>query len=91
MSEKIIIREVSQGTLTLTKPPSLAGVLQLFLNFDSLRQKCFRTGAEDVCPRSVKIVCLYAFFVCDWYWVVLMWRYEVSQAKHAKGFQFSMS
>lgn len=54
----------------------IAGVLQVFVNFDGLRRKIF--GTDWDCPRGIKIICMYAFFVCDWYWVVLMYAYRAT-------------
>mmetsp|Transcript_12999 Transcript_12999/g.25495 ORF Transcript_12999/g.25495 Transcript_12999/m.25495 type:complete len:212 (+) Transcript_12999:167-802(+) len=48
----------------------IAGTLQVFINFDGLRQRIFRSDWQA--PRGLKILCMYIFFVCDWYWVVLM-------------------
>merc|ERR1711924_496498 len=48
-----------------------AGVLQVFINFDGLRRWFF--PSDWATPRGIKIICLYAFFVCDWYWVVIMY------------------
>ena len=52
----------------------IAGVLQAFINFDGLRKKVFPSDVPA--PRGIKIICLYAFFVCDWFWVVLMVVYR---------------
>merc|ERR1711997_1221345 len=55
----------------------IAGVLQLFINFDNLRQQFFPNTNENVIlPKSIKLVCMYVFFICDWYWVVLMVFYR---------------
>ena len=55
----------------------LTGILQLFINFDSLRQRVFPKSNDNVIlPQSMKKICLYIFFVCDWYWVVLMYFYD---------------
>eukprot|EP01063_Lacrimia_lanifica_P037893 TRINITY_DN792_c0_g1_i1.p2 TRINITY_DN792_c0_g1~~TRINITY_DN792_c0_g1_i1.p2 ORF type:complete len:192 (+),score=56.96 TRINITY_DN792_c0_g1_i1:48-623(+) len=54
----------------------IAGTLQIFINFDGLRRRVF-PGDWD-CPRGVKVACMYAFFVCDWYWVVLMWAFRAT-------------
>ena len=51
----------------------IAGILQLFINFDNIRQKVFpNTNGDIILPKSIKLVCMYVFFVCDWYWVILM-------------------
>lgn len=42
----------------------------MFINFDGLRKKVFSQDWD--CPRGIKIACMYSFFICDWYWVVLM-------------------
>ena len=52
----------------------IAGVLQVFINFDDFRRLFF--GRDADCPRGIKKACMYAFFVCDWYWVVLMIYYR---------------
>ena len=52
----------------------IAGVLQVFINFDGLRKQIFENDWN--CPRGLKKACMYIFFVCDWYWVVLMWFYR---------------
>lgn len=52
----------------------IAGILQAFINFDGLRKRFFPSDVPA--PRGIKIVCLYAFFVCDWFWVVLMIVYR---------------
>ena len=53
------------------------GILQLFINFDSLRQRFFPKSNDNVIlPQSIKKICLYIFFICDWYWVVLMYFYN---------------
>jgi len=54
----------------------IAGVLQAFINFDKLRLKFFPDDGLLYIPRGLKIVCMYSFFVCDWYWVVLMYFYR---------------
>lgn len=55
----------------------IAGVLQLFINFDGLRQVMFpASNNHQVLPRSIKLICMYVFFLCDWYWVVLMTYYQ---------------
>mmetsp|Transcript_9444 Transcript_9444/g.30826 ORF Transcript_9444/g.30826 Transcript_9444/m.30826 type:complete len:136 (+) Transcript_9444:825-1232(+) len=48
----------------------IASTLQVFVNLDDLRRRLF--PKDDLDPRGIKIVCLYAFFICDWYWVALM-------------------
>lgn len=48
----------------------IAGVLQAFINFDGLRRKIF--PSDVAAPRGIKIICMYSFFACDWFWVVLM-------------------
>lgn len=48
----------------------IAGILQAFINFDGLRQGLFPSDIKA--PRGLKIICMYAFFVCDWFWIVLM-------------------
>mmetsp|Transcript_28902 Transcript_28902/g.47332 ORF Transcript_28902/g.47332 Transcript_28902/m.47332 type:complete len:184 (-) Transcript_28902:69-620(-) len=52
----------------------IAGTLQIFINFDGLRRKLFPSDTD--LPRSIKIICMYSFFICDWYWVVLMYFYR---------------
>jgi len=52
----------------------IAAVLQVFINFDGLRRRLFGNLDWD-CPRGIKITCLYSYFVCDWYWVVLMYHF----------------
>lgn len=52
----------------------IAGVLQVFINFDGVREQFFRNDFDT--PRSIKIVCMLIFFACDWYWVVLMIIYR---------------
>ena len=53
----------------------IAAILQVFINFDGLRRKVF--GASDWdCPRGIKKACLYSYFFCDWYWVVLMYMFR---------------
>ena len=55
----------------------IAGILQLFINFDGLRQRIFPESNDNVVlPKSIKLICMYVFFVCDWYWVVLMIKYK---------------
>jgi len=55
----------------------IAGILQLFINFDNLRQKVFpESNGNVILPKSIKLICMYIFFVCDWYWVVLMVKYK---------------
>eukprot|EP00111_Clytia_hemisphaerica_P000554 TCONS_00001634-protein len=55
----------------------IASVLQAFVNFDGLRQKLFpKTNNNVILPKSIKMICMYAFFVCDWYWVVLMYVFK---------------
>jgi len=55
----------------------IAGILQLFINFDDLRQSIFpASNGFVVLPKSIKIICMYIFFVCDWYWVALMYSYS---------------
>lgn len=59
----------------------IAGLLQVFINFDSVRTKLlaklsgekFQSEAMWPCPRSIKVACMYAYFICDWYWVILMY------------------
>ena len=51
----------------------IASLLQLFINFDNVRRKFF--GDDWDCPRGIKIICMISFFLCDWYWVVLMISY----------------
>ena len=46
----------------------------MFINFDNLRKRFY--GGDWDCPRGIKIVCLYSYFVCDWYWVYLMYQYR---------------
>ena len=48
----------------------IAGILQAFINFDGLRQRLF--PSDVLAPRGIKIICMYSFFLCDWFWVVLM-------------------
>ena len=43
----------------------IAGLLQVFINFDALRRKVFGATDWDT-PRGMKIACLLAFFLCDW-------------------------
>jgi len=52
----------------------IAGILQVFINFDGIRQYFF--PSDIMAPRGIKVVCLYSFFACDWYWVVLMLFYR---------------
>ena len=52
----------------------IAGILQVFINFDELRKKVFKDDWD--CPRGLKKICMYSFFICDWYWVVLMYAYR---------------
>ena len=53
----------------------IAALLQVFINFDGLRRRVF--GASDWdCPRGIKKACLYSYFLCDWYWVVLMYMFR---------------
>ena len=52
----------------------IASTLQIFVNFDSLRRSIFPT--DENAPRGVKLICLYAFFLCDWFWVVLMFYFR---------------
>ena len=33
-------------------------------------------GSDWDTPRGMKVACLLAFFLCDWYWVVLMVIYR---------------
>jgi len=47
----------------------IAGVLQAYINFDQQLM-----GA--VVPRSLKVLCMHIYFLCDWYWVVLMVFYR---------------
>ena len=55
----------------------IASVLQAFINFDGLRQKLFpKTNNNVILPKSIKLICMYAFFVRDWYWVVLMYVFK---------------
>jgi len=55
----------------------IAGVLQLFINYDGLRQTMFpKSNNNMVLPRSIKLICMYVFFICDWYWVILMYYYQ---------------
>lgn len=53
----------------------IAAILQVFINFDNLRRRVFGAADWD-CPRGLKKVCLYSYFLCDWYWVVLMWNFQ---------------
>jgi len=55
----------------------IAGVLQVVLNFDGLRQRLFPSDM-GLTPRGAKIVCMYSFFACDWYWVVLMYCFRTT-------------
>eukprot|EP00938_MAST-03A_sp_MAST-3A-sp1_P004660 g4660.t1 len=48
----------------------IAGVLQAYINFDTQ----LLDGA--VVPRSLKILCMHIFFLCDMYWIVLMIHYR---------------
>jgi len=52
----------------------IAGLLQVFINFDSLRKRLFPDDWD--CPRGIKTCCMYCYFICDWYWVVLMYVYR---------------
>lgn len=52
----------------------IGGVLQAFINFDTLRMSVFKN--DWLAPRGLKIICLYTYFICDWYWVVLMYSYR---------------
>merc|ERR1712194_127215 len=60
----------------------IAGVLQIFINFDGFRKKIlshFKVAADEYdCPRGIKVICMYSYFVCDWYWVVLMFHYRAT-------------
>ena len=47
----------------------IAGVLQVFINFDGVRLYFFPNDGLKVIPRGIKVVCMLSFFVCDWYWV----------------------
>lgn len=53
----------------------IAGILQIFINFDGLRRTVFGASDWDT-PRGMKVSCLLAFFLCDWYWVILMIHYR---------------
>ena len=48
----------------------IAGILQAFINFDGLRKRFF--PSDVTAPRGIKTICMYSFFICDWYWVILM-------------------
>lgn len=72
--ENCATREAQCLTLMIAGWLFIAGVLQIFVNFDGLRQKIFKDDWES--PRGLKIVCMYSFFICDWYWVVLMYFYR---------------
>ena len=52
----------------------IAAILQVFINFDDLRRWAFGDSDWD-CPRGIKKCCLYSYFICDWYWVILMWDF----------------
>lgn len=62
----------------------IAGLLQVFINFDGLRRSIVRPFyapgkvalQEWDCPRGIKILCMYAYFLCDWFWVVLMYHFR---------------
>lgn len=51
----------------------IAGVLQIFIHFDNFRRKLFPSDPD--LSRGIKIICMYSFFLCDWYWVILMYSY----------------
>ena len=48
----------------------IAALLQAFINFDELRQYFF--PGDVLAPRGIKIICMYSYFLCDWYWIILM-------------------
>jgi len=69
-----VSREAHCLTYMVTGWLMIAGILQVFINFDGIRQ-CF-FPSDPVASRGTKIMCMYSFFLCDWYWVVLMYFYR---------------
>ena len=51
----------------------IAGILQVFIHFDGFRRRLFPSDSD--LPRGIKIICMFSFFLCDWFWVILMYSY----------------
>merc|ERR1712129_220155 len=51
----------------------IAGILQIFIHFDGFRRLFFPNDTD--LSRGIKIICMFSFFLCDWFWVVLMYYY----------------